>query len=105
MVQTALALLSQALSALLPLALPLLALLAALFAALLLFALFDRGRFRVAARWVGRGDKNDADGVAVEAIGGLWSSDSATSSQVTNEMSSGMLTRFRANARTQPART
>ena len=54
MVQTALALLSQALAAVLALSVPLLALLAALFVGLLLFAFFDRGRFHEAARWVGR---------------------------------------------------
>ncbi|WP_424950202.1 hypothetical protein [Deinococcus sp.] len=53
MVQTALALLSQALSALLPLAVPVLVGLAALFVALMLFALFDRGRFHESVRWVG----------------------------------------------------
>ncbi|WP_407538515.1 hypothetical protein Q0M94_09965 [Deinococcus radiomollis] len=54
MVQTALSLLSQALSASLSLAVPLLVGLAVLFTALLLFAFFDRGRFHEAARWVGR---------------------------------------------------
>ena len=52
MVQTALALLAQALSALLSLAVPLLGLLAALFVALLLLGLLDRGRFQAVLTWV-----------------------------------------------------
>ncbi|WP_407570258.1 hypothetical protein [Deinococcus altitudinis] len=53
MVQTALALLSQALSALLSLAVPLLALLAALFVALLLLGLLDRQRYQAVLVWFG----------------------------------------------------
>jgi hypothetical protein len=54
MVQAALVLLQEALSALLARAVLTLVLLTLLFVALLLFALFDRGRFHDALRWVGR---------------------------------------------------
>ncbi len=42
---------------------------------------------------------------ATDAIGGWWSSDRSTSSQVTSEMSSGTRMPWRTRARTQPART
>ena len=70
MVQTALALLQEALSALLALAVPILSVLAALFVALLLLGLLDRQRFQAVLGWFGRNAARMARGLlALLALG------------------------------------
>lgn len=70
MVQTALTLLSQALSSLLALAVPILSVLAALFAALLLLGLLDRQRFQAILGWFTRHAARVARGLlALLALG------------------------------------
>ena len=71
MVQTALALLSQTLSALLALAVPLLSVLAALFLALLLLGLLDRQRFQAVLGWFGRNAARIARGLLALGAGVL----------------------------------